>query len=238
MKSKLIVFLAILAWFLPSSVLASTFYCACKDAETAYRPCKTLTATTLAGAELECKGMEGNLGCDATGVSYPDGATCQEINEGYQDFINMVVGANYPTPKECKSGEQQQTWKQCILDALKEAGKSTLSAIDVENCTGLSCYEAPVDSPVVGLEGKIKDLNQIGTTDANKMIGRIIKAIMGLMGTVSLILFVYGGVLWMTAAGNSERAGEARKILIWTSLGMMVILGSYGIVDFIFKAFE
>jgi len=89
-----------------------------------------------------------------------------------------------------------------------------------------------------GLEGSIKELNQLGTTDANKMIGRIIKAIMGIMGTVALLLFVYGGILWMTAAGNSERAGEARKILIWTSLGLIIILGSYGIVDFVFQAFN
>jgi len=89
-----------------------------------------------------------------------------------------------------------------------------------------------------GLEGSIKELNQLGTTDANKMIGRIIKAIMGVMGTVALLMFVYGGILLMTAAGNSERAGEARKILIWTSMGLIVILGSYGLVDFIFQAFN
>ena len=89
-----------------------------------------------------------------------------------------------------------------------------------------------------GLEDDVQSLNKLGTTNVNKLIGRVIKTIMSVLGSVAFVLFVYGGVLWMTAAGNAERAGEGRKILTWTALGLVVILGSYGLVDFVFQAFQ
>jgi hypothetical protein len=53
----------------------------------------------------------------------------------------------------------------------------------------------------------------------------------------SLLMFLYGGILWMTAAGDSARTEKARSILVWSSLGLAVIFASYAIVKFVFEAF-
>lgn len=86
----------------------------------------------------------------------------------------------------------------------------------------------------VGVSG----LNQLGTTDVRVLLGRMIKGLMGIIGSITLVMFIYGGIMWMTAAGNSDRQSKAMKIIIWSSLGVTVILTSYILVDFLFEAFR
>jgi hypothetical protein len=79
--------------------------------------------------------------------------------------------------------------------------------------------------------------NKIGTVDAASFMGRLVNGAMGVLGSVTLVMFVYGGILWMTAAGDSARTEKARSILVWSSLGLAVIFASYAIVKFVFEAF-
>ncbi|MFH1947314.1 MAG: pilin [Candidatus Magasanikbacteria bacterium] len=83
----------------------------------------------------------------------------------------------------------------------------------------------------------VSGLSQLKTTSVPNLIGNLIKTAMGLMGSVGLVMFVYGGLLWMTAAGNSEHQKKAMNVLLWSSMGIIVILASYVIVSFVFKAF-
>ncbi|MFH1947315.1 MAG: pilin [Candidatus Magasanikbacteria bacterium] len=90
--------------------------------------------------------------------------------------------------------------------------------------------------PFTGLN-KLSELNQLKSNNIPNLIGNLIKTAMGLMGSIGLVMFVYGGLLWMTAAGNSEHQKKAMNVLLWSSMGIIVILASYVIVSFVFKAF-
>lgn len=81
-------------------------------------------------------------------------------------------------------------------------------------------------------------LNQLSSTDVKIIIGNAIKTAMGLMGSVALAMFVYGGILWMSSAGNAERSKKGMQVIVWASLGVFMILASYVIVNFIFSAFS
>lgn len=72
--------------------------------------------------------------------------------------------------------------------------------------------------------------------DPAKVIGRIIRAILGIVGALGLAGFVYGGILYMTASGNADQAERGRKTIIWSVLGLAVIFAAYGIVNFIIEA--
>lgn len=79
--------------------------------------------------------------------------------------------------------------------------------------------------------------NKIGTTDPKQYIGRVITGAMGVLGSITLVMFVYSGFLWMTAAGDAGKSEKAKDILVWSSLGLMVIFSSYAIVRFVFDIF-
>lgn len=71
--------------------------------------------------------------------------------------------------------------------------------------------------------------------DIRVIIGNIIKVVLGLVGSLALVIFVYGGLLWMTSAGNAERIKSGRDTLIWASLGFIVIFTSYILVGFLLQ---
>lgn len=80
-------------------------------------------------------------------------------------------------------------------------------------------------------------LNQLGTTSVPTLIGRFIKILMGVVGSIMLAVTVYGGFLWMFSMGNQERQRKAQGLLLWAGLGLGVILASYAIVSFVFDIF-
>lgn len=67
------------------------------------------------------------------------------------------------------------------------------------------------------------------------LIGRIIKAVLGIVGSLALVMFIYGGFMWMTSAGNSEQVQKGKNILIWAALGLAVIFSSYALVKFVIE---
>lgn len=64
-------------------------------------------------------------------------------------------------------------------------------------------------------------------------VGRVIKAALGLVGLVFLVLTIYAGFLWMTAGGNEEQVEKAQKIFKNSTLGLIIALGAYGLTVFI-----
>lgn len=75
--------------------------------------------------------------------------------------------------------------------------------------------------------------NPIGTSDVPTLIGRIIKAVLGIVGSLALLMVIYGGFTWMLAAGNSEKIKKGRDIILWAAIGIVIIFTSYAIVTFI-----
>jgi len=67
----------------------------------------------------------------------------------------------------------------------------------------------------------------------SETVGKIIKAVLGFLGTIFLALTVYAGVLWMTAAGNEEKVTKAMGILKTSVIGLIIIVAAYSITYFV-----
>lgn len=80
-----------------------------------------------------------------------------------------------------------------------------------------------------------KKLNKLGNITFNDLIGRVVKGLMSFMGMILFVFYIYAGLLWMLASGNDEQITKAKNILVWATLGVAVMLGSYVIVKFIFS---
>jgi len=73
----------------------------------------------------------------------------------------------------------------------------------------------------------------LGTTDIRITIARIIRAFIGLLGIIAVLIILYGGYVYMTSAGNPEKIEQAKKILRNAIIGLLIILSSFAIVSFI-----
>lgn len=86
------------------------------------------------------------------------------------------------------------------------------------------------------IRSEAAELNKLGATIAGpaEFIGRGIRVGLLFIGSVALIMYIYGGLLWMTAAGNTERISKAKQILVYATIGVVAMLGSYLLVNFVF----
>ena len=51
------------------------------------------------------------------------------------------------------------------------------------------------------------------------------------LALIAMIALIYAGFLYVTAAGNDEQAGKAKKIIGWVVIGIIVILLAYALVN-------
>ena len=66
----------------------------------------------------------------------------------------------------------------------------------------------------------------------------MITILMGVLGSIALVIFLYGGILWMTSMGNGEQSKKAISTIVWGALGVFVIFASYTIITFVLEAFR
>lgn len=75
-----------------------------------------------------------------------------------------------------------------------------------------------------------------GKEDPKVIVGGIIKVALGIMGSLALFMFIWGGFLWMTAQGASEKITKGKDTIIWAIFGMAIILSSYAILNFVIQS--
>lgn len=75
----------------------------------------------------------------------------------------------------------------------------------------------------------------LGTGDLNETIGSIIRAALGFLGVVAVVIILFGGFKWMTAGGNEDKVAEAKKLIIAGIIGLAIILSAYAIASFVIE---
>lgn len=73
------------------------------------------------------------------------------------------------------------------------------------------------------------------STDLRTIVANIINVALGFLGMIAVVLVLYGGLLWMTSAGNDEKITKAKKVLINAAVGLVIILAAYSIAQFVFR---
>jgi hypothetical protein len=76
-----------------------------------------------------------------------------------------------------------------------------------------------------------------GGTSAPVIAGRIINAMLGLMGSISFLMFIWGGFNWLMSRGNSEMVEKGKSVMVWAAIGIVVVFSSYALVRFVLGAF-
>ena len=78
---------------------------------------------------------------------------------------------------------------------------------------------------------------QVGTarTGSNftSMAVFLLTILMGIVGSVALLMMVYGGFVYMTSTDNDQRLSKAKKILSSAIVGFILALMGYVILAFV-----
>ena len=65
------------------------------------------------------------------------------------------------------------------------------------------------------------------------IVGNVIYWLLILAGIAALILIIISGFKFVTSGGDPKQAEGARKTLTWAIIGLIVVLLSFGIINFI-----
>ena len=69
----------------------------------------------------------------------------------------------------------------------------------------------------------------LGSADLQETVIAIIQWILGLLGLIAVVMILIGGFKWMTAGGNDERVGQAKKWIFSGIIGLAIILSAYAL---------
>lgn len=87
--------------------------------------------------------------------------------------------------------------------------------------------------PNLGINALAEGGVQLAQTDIRVIVARIIEVFLGLLGMIAVILIIWAGWLWMSAAGDAQKIASAKKTLINAAIGLAIILSAFGITQFI-----
>jgi len=70
-------------------------------------------------------------------------------------------------------------------------------------------------------------------TDLVTIIGKIVRIVLYLLGILFVLLIIYGGIKWMTSAGNEEQIKKAKGLLVNAVIGLVIVVLAYAIASFV-----
>jgi hypothetical protein len=74
--------------------------------------------------------------------------------------------------------------------------------------------------------------NPIGSgTDINVILGNAVKVAMGVVGSLALIAFVYGGFMWLTSSGSQDKVKQGSNTMLYAVIGLFIIFAGYAILN-------
>lgn len=83
--------------------------------------------------------------------------------------------------------------------------------------------------------GSVEEEVNLGKTPPLTIASQIINAVLGFLGLIFLVLMIYAGFIWMNARGNEEDVTKAKKILTSAIIGLVIVLASFGIAQFVYE---
>lgn len=87
-----------------------------------------------------------------------------------------------------------------------------------------------------GMAKDIQDHTGMGNNDPRLITASLINIVLGFLGILSIVLILFGGFKWMTAAGNDDQVASAKKLLVAAIIGLVIILSAYALAAFVLDA--
>ncbi|MBU1164514.1 pilin [Patescibacteria group bacterium] len=98
-------------------------------------------------------------------------------------------------------------------------------------CT-TSCIEWGSDDKCTNPKGA----GECGFNDVVKMIANFSKLLLGVVGSLALLMFIYGGLMFVIAEGKEERIQKAKDVLKNAAIGLLIVFTAWIIVNVVIAA--
>lgn len=124
---------------------------------------------------------------------------------------------------------KSQTFREILIFAGLLSLVLTISVLFSEHTLAASLIDS-TDNPdiISGATG--------GESSIKELVKTMLNFALSFLGFVATVMVIYGGILYVTSAGNDENVGKAKKILLYAVVGIVIILLSFALVNTILGA--
>ena len=82
----------------------------------------------------------------------------------------------------------------------------------------------------------VGNVTGLGNADPREIAASVIKVMLGFLGIIAVLIILYAGFLWMTAAGNEDKITQAKGMMSAGVIGLIIVLAAFGIATFVMEA--
>lgn len=80
------------------------------------------------------------------------------------------------------------------------------------------------------------DVSTGGSSDLKALARTIINYVLGFLGLIAVAMVIYGGISYVTAAGEQSKVDNAKKVILYAIVGLIIVILSYAIVSTVLSA--
>lgn len=95
---------------------------------------------------------------------------------------------------------------------------------------------ATSSKPTAGGAGAVALPDPLSGANFPQLVGNAIRTIMGISGSIALLMFVFGGIQYIMSGGDPKKVSAAMTYIKNASFGLILIFGAYAISSVIFDA--
>lgn len=77
--------------------------------------------------------------------------------------------------------------------------------------------------------------NPISCDDFTCLLVQIIRIFLGFVAITATVMFIYGGFVFLTSRGNADAVKKGKDTLFWSSVGIVIVIGSWIAVEFVLR---
>lgn len=190
-------------------------------------------------AQVACRcnvAIEGSLACSLTTMTIEvpaEGGATPYTFEG-SDIPLGAIPAQVPS---CTGFAQAQFGSFPIQLEANACNTSYTGSLDVPYSNGQqqSFFVATISGCTTIQsrtdEHDVKLVNPLSTDNPSEIIATVIRAALGIIGSLTLIAFVAGGLMWVVSAGNAERVKRGLNTMLYAGIGLAVIFTAYAVLQ-------
>ena len=110
----------------------------------------------------------------------------------------------------------------------------SLGVLSAVNISTPEIIKAAATSEITnGMNASVDKQKNAVPTDVNSVFKTITNIMFFIIGAVSVIMLIYGGIRYTTSGGNANSVTAAKNTIIYSIVGLVVAILAYSIVSFV-----
>lgn len=116
---------------------------------------------------------------------------------------------------------------EAVGDFAEDAWDWATSGNENNDVTTFTDFKGGLNAP----SGENLDPTLTRARSVREFVINVVNFILGFLGLAAVIVIIYAGILYLTAAGNEDNTGKAKNAVKYAVIGIVLITASYAIVN-------